>query len=171
LALAIFHYVDAEVDVIETQQERSWVKDHSLSYGEGAARSIDFDGRCAAAGPIRLTLKSIEKFSFGHHGSRSLLTEPTTRDTREAAAPSVASHCGSGLTMAGSALSIKMISLSALRKGCVLKGGKYGQSGHYARRDRLHVGDDCCCASRDRRRNPTTAGRTWPLFSDRKSGV
>ena len=55
------------------------IKDHSLSDGEGAAWSPDFDGFCAVPGTIRLTLKSIEKFSFGHHGSRSLLTGADTR--------------------------------------------------------------------------------------------
>jgi len=56
---------------IETQQQRTWVEDHALSDGEWAARSLDFDGLCATPSAIGLTLKSGEKISFGHHGSRS----------------------------------------------------------------------------------------------------
>jgi hypothetical protein len=43
-AIKLFCYV-------ETQQERPWVKDHSMSDGERAARSIDLDGFCAAPAP------------------------------------------------------------------------------------------------------------------------
>jgi hypothetical protein len=53
------------------EQECSWVKDHSLSDREGAARSLDVNGLGATPGAIGLALKSIEKFSFGHFGKTS----------------------------------------------------------------------------------------------------
>jgi hypothetical protein len=77
-AVKLFGYV-------ETQQKGSWIKDHSLSDREGAARSIDFDWLCATPGTIGLTMKSIEKFSFGHHGSRSYSQSRRHANTREAA--------------------------------------------------------------------------------------
>src|SRR5262249_49924434 len=76
-AVKLFGYV-------ETQQKGSWIKDHSLSDREGAARSIDFDWLCATPGTIGLTMKSIEKFSFGHHGSRSYSQSRRHANTREA---------------------------------------------------------------------------------------
>jgi hypothetical protein len=78
-AVKLFGYV-------ETQQKGSWIKDHSLSDREGAARSIDFDWLCATPGTIGLTMKSIEKFSFGHHGSRSYSQSRRHARTRGVAA-------------------------------------------------------------------------------------
>src|SRR5262249_10678574 len=56
-----------------------------LSDRERAARSLDFDGLCATPGTIGLALKSIEKFHFGHHGSRSYSKSRRHAHTREAA--------------------------------------------------------------------------------------
>jgi hypothetical protein len=49
-----------QAGVIKLSATGACYGDHSLSYGEGAARAIDLDGLSAAPGTIRLTLKSIE---------------------------------------------------------------------------------------------------------------
>jgi hypothetical protein len=49
--------------------EQGWAEARPFIDHERSAGTVDLDGLCAGPLPIGLTLKSVEKLHFSHHGS------------------------------------------------------------------------------------------------------